>query len=78
MSHVVTLEFVLGEEVSPEFLAKRVAEACGAYYALRPGEHLRFRNPNNPHQLVTFTVTGDGVCEGAVHESPSLRPLAPL
>lgn len=34
----VTVTFHLGEEVTPEIFLKRVAQACGDAYALRPGE----------------------------------------
>lgn len=35
-SYVLT--FYTEEEVTPVYLARRVAEACASYYALRPGE----------------------------------------
>lgn len=34
----VTLRFRLLEEVTPAIFAERVAQACGNYGALRPGE----------------------------------------
>lgn len=39
MPHVV-LTFELAEEVTPSLFARRVAQACFDYGALRPGEHV--------------------------------------
>ena len=41
MKHELTLTFLLDDEVTPELFAQRVAMACGASYALRPGEGIR-------------------------------------
>lgn len=35
---LVTLTFVLDEEVTPDIFASKVALACGRQYTLRPGE----------------------------------------
>ena len=41
MPEKVTVEFELGEDVTPELFGRRVAQACSAYHALRPGEGVR-------------------------------------
>lgn len=73
MSQVVDLEFHLNEGVSPEFLAKRVAEACGAYFALRPGEAVVLRNPDSPRNSISFTITGTNVCEASLQSEDRLH-----
>lgn len=45
----ITLTFVLEEEVTPDFLAQCVAEACAKYYALCPGEGVRL--PSDPGKM---------------------------
>lgn len=45
MPSEVTLTFVLDEDVTPDYLALRVAQACSRG-ALRPGESIRL--PSNP------------------------------
>lgn len=41
------------EPVTPEYIAQRVAEACAAYGALRPGESISLANESAKR----FTVT---------------------
>jgi hypothetical protein len=38
--HKTTIDIWTSEEVTPEFLALRVAQACAEFYALRPGEYV--------------------------------------
>ena len=47
----ITLTFVLAEDVTPDYLAYRVAAACHTEYALRPGEGVEL--PSNPSILLT-------------------------
>lgn len=55
MKHRITLTFVLNEEVTPDFLAQRVAQACGNYYALREGEGVEL--PSDPSIVLTILST---------------------
>lgn len=59
MSRLVLLEFHLNEEVTPAFLAQRVAQACGKFFALKPGERVVLRDPNDPRKGINFTVLGE-------------------
>lgn len=49
----VTLTFRLDEDVTPDHLAARVAQACAKYYALRPGEGVLL--PSNPATVLLVT-----------------------
>ncbi len=57
MIHRVTLDFELDECVSPEHLAQRVAQACAAYGALRPGERVTTRPVQSPPRVFTVSDT---------------------
>lgn len=52
MSCEVTLTFVLDEDVTPDYLAERVALACSRG-ALRPGESIRL--PSDPSARYVIT-----------------------
>lgn len=47
----VTLTFCLDEDVTPDHLARRVAEAAARAYAIRPGEGVRL--PSDPNIVLT-------------------------
>lgn len=49
--HVVTLEFLLEEEVTPDLFARKIAEACGEYYAIRPGEAVRAKGEEHEYRV---------------------------
>lgn len=51
-NHRITLTFVLEEDVSPDFFARRVAEACANEYAIKEREGVVL--PSNPATILTF------------------------
>lgn len=53
MAREVRLTFSLLEDVTPDIFASKVALACGARYALRPGEAIRL--PSDPTKAYVIT-----------------------
>lgn len=51
--NTITLTFVLEESVTPDFFARRVAEACANAYTIREREGVQL--PSNPSTILTFT-----------------------
>lgn len=58
MKFHVMLEFILDEDVSPEHLALRVAQACVKYGALREGESVATIAEKRAH-VTAYTVSNE-------------------